>query len=177
MAEQYLVITAVGPDRPGLVDSISEFVYRHGGNVEASRMAVLGDQFAILMMVSGSPEATAAIRDDLDALESSARLRCSVAPAGAPTTDTATLPYDLTVASMDHPGIVRAISHHLAERGVNITEMNTHVENAPHTGAELFILTARLEAPAEINLGRFRAELSALAENLNVDVRLSVAGK
>lgn len=179
MSTQYLVINAVGPDRPGLVDSISQYVYQRGGNVEASRMATLGDQFAILMLVSAEGEKIGVIADQLDQLEAESALRCRVTPTAAPPEHAPAaeaLPYELTVASMDHPGIVRAVSHHLAERGVNIAAMDTRVEHAPHTGTSLFILTARLDVPAQTNIPRFRNELNALAEDLNVDISLAVAG-
>lgn len=55
----YLVLTAVGPDRPGLVSEIASAIHRAGANLEDSRMAILGGEFALLLMVSG-PEAAAA---------------------------------------------------------------------------------------------------------------------
>jgi len=35
MSRVYYVLTAIGLDRPGLVDAMSEYVYSRGGNVEA----------------------------------------------------------------------------------------------------------------------------------------------
>ncbi|MBM3890900.1 MAG: glycine cleavage system protein R, partial [Verrucomicrobia bacterium] len=43
---QYLVVSAVGQDRPGIVDRISEFILDHDCNIEDSRMAILGGEFA-----------------------------------------------------------------------------------------------------------------------------------
>ena len=50
----YLVISAIGQDRPGIVDEVSAFVLAHECNVEDSRMAVLGGDFALIMLVSGA---------------------------------------------------------------------------------------------------------------------------
>lgn len=178
MSRQYLVLTAVGPDRPGLVDSITGYVFQRGGNVEASRMATLGGEFAILMLVSGEADAADRIAGDIDTLTASARLACQTRPTTAPQLHKAlpeSLAYDLAVASMDHPGIVQAVAHYLAERGVNIESLDTHVESAPHTGTSVFHLAARLDVPASLNIPRFRQELNALAESLNVDVTLTVA--
>ena len=57
MPTEYIVLTSIGADRPGLVDTVSEYVYSRGGNVEASRAATLGGEFAMIMLVSGEADA------------------------------------------------------------------------------------------------------------------------
>ncbi|MCK5262904.1 MAG: glycine cleavage system protein R, partial [Gammaproteobacteria bacterium] len=51
---QKLVITALGADRPGIVDELSNTLLTHQLNIEDSRMSVLGGEFAILLLVTGS---------------------------------------------------------------------------------------------------------------------------
>ncbi|MBZ0186776.1 MAG: hypothetical protein K8F91_11050, partial [Candidatus Obscuribacterales bacterium] len=41
-----LLVTAVGEDRPGIVARVTEVLSGHGANLEASRMAILGGEFA-----------------------------------------------------------------------------------------------------------------------------------
>ena len=43
----HAILTALGTDRPGLVDEVSQFIFQHGGNIEDSRMLNLRGQFAI----------------------------------------------------------------------------------------------------------------------------------
>ena len=62
--EHFLAFAALGPDRPGLVAEVTEYVTRRGGNVEDSRMAILGAEFGILLLVSGTAEEVAAIERD-----------------------------------------------------------------------------------------------------------------
>src|SRR3954470_21760466 len=66
--EHFLVLSALGPDRPGLVAEVTEYLTERGGNVEDSRMAVLGAEFGVLLLVSGTPEEIAAIQRDTEAL-------------------------------------------------------------------------------------------------------------
>ena len=54
MAKAYVVLTAVGPDRVGIVDDISGSVTAAACNIEESKMAVLGGEFAVIMLVSGA---------------------------------------------------------------------------------------------------------------------------
>ncbi len=62
--EIFLVLSALGPDRPGLVAEITEYLTKRGANVEDSRMAVLGGEFGVLVLVSGAPEEVAAVERD-----------------------------------------------------------------------------------------------------------------
>ena len=54
---QKLVITALGKDRPGIVDELSSTLFTHQLNIEDSRMSVLGGEFAIQLLVSGDEKA------------------------------------------------------------------------------------------------------------------------
>ena len=56
MDKQHLVITAVGPDRVGLVEQISQFLLKEGCNIEDSKMAVFCGEFTIILLVSGAPK-------------------------------------------------------------------------------------------------------------------------
>ncbi len=47
------VLTAVGDDRPGLVDEVTRYITERGGNLEDSRMVNLRGQFAMMMLVAG----------------------------------------------------------------------------------------------------------------------------
>ncbi len=49
----HLILTAVGPDQIGLVEKISEFISRHGCNIEDSKMAVFCSEFALILLISG----------------------------------------------------------------------------------------------------------------------------
>ena len=53
LTKDHLVITAVGPDRVGLVEQITQFLLREGCNIEDSKMAVFCGEFAIILLVSG----------------------------------------------------------------------------------------------------------------------------
>ena len=47
-----LVLTVIGPDRPGIVEQLSDQVLAVGGNWEESRMTRLAGKFAGLLRVS-----------------------------------------------------------------------------------------------------------------------------
>ena len=46
-----LIITAVGPDRPGIVGELTGHLHSAGGNILDSRMVNLRGQFAIVLLI------------------------------------------------------------------------------------------------------------------------------
>ena len=72
----------------------------------------------------------------------------------------------------DRPGIVREISAALAERGVNVEELETDLSSAPMSGEPLFKATAHLRLPADCDSSELLGTLEAIAEDLMVDVRM-----
>ncbi len=61
----HLVITALGVDRPGIVNTITRHVSSCGCNIEDSRLAMLGDEFTFIMLLSGSWNAITLIESTL----------------------------------------------------------------------------------------------------------------
>jgi glycine cleavage system regulatory protein len=167
-----LVVTVIGADRPGLVDRLSSAALARGANWEASRLVRLGGRFAGVFLVALDAANEAALRRDLEAI---AELRVVVersddAPAAA---DVRALRLELV--GDDRPGILREIAHALAERGVNVEELETWCASAPMAGGALFHLRARLHCPAAVSSETLRAVLEAIAHDLMVDLTLADA--
>jgi glycine cleavage system transcriptional repressor len=52
MAKEYLVVTIIGPDKRGTVAKITDVIVDYSANIEESRMARLGGDFAVIMLIS-----------------------------------------------------------------------------------------------------------------------------
>jgi glycine cleavage system regulatory protein len=163
-----LILTVLGPDRPGLVRALSEAVAARGGSWLESRMARLAGQFAGIVLV----EAPESLVDDLRALESQG-LRIAVQSGSVHSTlAVATEPrLALEVVGNDRPGIVRDIAQILAENGVNIEELTTGVASGSFSGEALFRVTALVRAPNAAAVDAMRAGLEHLGNELMVDIQ------
>jgi glycine cleavage system regulatory protein len=165
-----LILTIVGPDRPGLVNLISDKVTAFGGNWLESRMANLAGQFAGIVHLQ-VPEAKAEpLTAALEALQGQG-LRIVVSRG----TDAATgrgRRIRLELVGQDRPGIVRDISHALASRGVSIEELVTDFVSGSMSGESLVRATAQLRAPPQLSITQLRDALESLANDLMVDVTL-----
>ena len=175
----YLIITAVGPDRPGLVDELSARLAGRNLNIESSRMAVLGGEFAIILLASGADADTAAALADPRSLAGATGLQLFVKPTAAPSTRVmpASLPFRIVTAGMDHPGIVHEISAVLHRFEVNIEALDTRVSPAPVSGAPMFQMEADLAVPAAVKIKRLREALAELSDQLNMDIEFEPVEK
>jgi glycine cleavage system regulatory protein len=163
-----LILTVVGPDRPGLVNALSEAVAARGGSWLESRMARLAGQFAGIVLV----EAPEALLDDLRALESQGlRIVVQSGVLGEAFAVTAKPTLSLEVVGNDRPGIVRDITQILASSGVNIEELTTGVASGSFSGETLFRATATLRAPNAAAVEAVRTGLERLGNELMVDIQ------
>jgi glycine cleavage system regulatory protein len=166
-----LVLTLIGPDRPGLVEALAERVAAHGGNWLESRMAHLAGRFAGILRVEVPPANMAALHAALQELESLGLNVVAESGGNGPPTEARIL--ELEFVGQDHPGIVRAISHALLADGVNIEELTTERRSAPMSGDLLFSARARVRLPADLEAGRLRAGLERIANDLMVELKLA----
>ncbi|UCF67382.1 MAG: glycine cleavage system protein R [Acidobacteriota bacterium] len=169
-----LVLTVIGDDRPGLVESVSEVVEGHGGNWLESRMARLSGKFAGIVQIEVSAAESARLERALGEL-CSRGLHVVVESAGDPGPGLDQRGWHrltLDVVGQDRPGIVKSISHVLAERGVNVEELDTDRRSAPMSGQMLFHAKARLRLPPEVSLDELHGALERVAADLMVDLRL-----
>jgi len=171
--QRMLVMTVIGPDRTGLVDSIAGLVTDHGGNWLESRMSRLGGHFAGILRVEVPPEKEPLLVAALQKLEARG-LTVVVHPddlkAAPPTTARLSL---LEIVGQDRPGIVRQISHALAGFGVNVEELHTECASAAMSGETLFKARATLSIPESCDAAQIRQQLERIAEDLIVEISLA----
>lgn len=175
--QHYAVIMAMGEDRPGLVDAVSRFILDCGCNIEDSRMAILGGEFAMLILVVGDTSAIEKAQNNAPDVGSLTGLSIQVKRTRAPgeTARKGTIPYSIEAYSMDHPGIVHRISSYLAEKSINIRALDTQLSHAPTTGLPLFSVRASVDIPAQLNVVEVRRELEAIAVQQNIDIDIKPA--
>jgi len=170
--QRLLVMTVIGQDRPGLVESVAGLVAEHRGNWLESRMSRLGGQFAGILRVQVPSESEPALVAGLKKLESRG-LTVVVhpdqpqAPAGPARQSV------LEIVGQDRPGIVREISHALAGFGVNVEELQTECASAAMSGETLFKARARLSLPESCDAAQIREKLERIAADLIVEISLA----
>ena len=164
-----LVLTVIGADRTGLVETLAKHIAAVGGNWEESRMARLAGQFAGILLVTVDQGRADDLVASVRGLEASG-LHITVRPTAAATPPATSTRMRLELTGQDRPGIVRDVSRVLAEHGVNVEELESEVASAPMSGEPMFRARVRLRAPAGLQPNDLRAHLESLASELMVDL-------
>jgi glycine cleavage system transcriptional repressor len=167
--EKLLAVTAIGPDRTGLVKDLSEAISSAGGSILQSRMTTLGQEFAMLVLVSANWHAIKKVEESLQELQKSANLTITYRNTAEREKQPPAAPYSIDIVSMDQEGIVASLAAFFAKRKIEIVDLNTRQYNAAHTGAAMFSIRMAVNIPATIHLATLREEFHEFSEEQNLD--------
>jgi glycine cleavage system regulatory protein len=167
--QKTLVMTIMGKDRTGLVESLARLLADQGGNWLESRMCRLGGEFAGILRASAPEDRIQTLVRSIQSLQSEGLTviihRDEAAPLAGPT-KTATL----SLVGHDRPGIIYQISAALAHQNINFEELETECSSAPMSGETIFKAAARLQIPETCAISELRKELEEIGSELMVDI-------
>ncbi len=171
------VLTLTGPDRIGIVDEVTGLLLERDGNVETSRMARLGGEFAVLMLVSMPVEQFANLHRGLEGLTAQG-YKATISPTAQTYAEAhrGWLPYRIEVRGADHEGIIHEVAHYLSEHGISIEAMDSESAPAPTSAVPLFSMTAQVIVPPALTGKGWEAGLEAIGSRLNLDITVSESG-
>jgi glycine cleavage system transcriptional repressor len=167
--QKLLAITAIGADRTGLVLDLSKAISAAGGSILQSRMTTLGQEFAVLVLVSANWHAIKKVQDALAELQQNSDLTITLRETEQRESSTPASPYNVDVVAIDEEGIVAALADFFAARGIEIVDLNTRQYNAAHTGAAMFAVQMAIGVPATVHLATLREEFHLFCEENNLD--------
>jgi len=121
----YLVVTAIGTDRPGIVNEVTRHVSGCGCNIVDSRLGIFGNEFTFIMLLSGD-------WNSMMQLEISLPLRSQewdLITMMKRTERHHSLQYDISASAevliRDQPGIVSQCTQFFSDHGWDIQGMQT----------------------------------------------------
>jgi glycine cleavage system regulatory protein len=168
-----LVLTLIGPDRPGLVEAVAALIANHRGNWLESRMTRLAGKFAGILRAELPADSVSDALRALGALEAQGvRVTAEATPRIESPAAAVPIRMRLELVGVDRPGIVREVSQLLANHGVNVEELVTDRVSAPMSGEMLFVARANVAVPASTDLSGLRTALERTANDLMVDLKL-----
>lgn len=167
-----LVLTIIGPDKPGLVELLSQTIADHQGNWLESGMSRLAGKFAGILITEVPTDQADALTDALTALESQG-LKVVAERTAEPESASNQQSFTLELVGHDKPGIVREISQALAKRHINVERLSTELTSGSMSAELLFKASADLSAPADADLDDLQESLEAIANDLMVDITLN----
>ncbi|MEM6511824.1 MAG: glycine cleavage system protein R [Pseudomonadota bacterium] len=169
---QLIVISAIGSDRPGVVQEIAKVILSCGGNIEESRMTTLGNEFAVLMLVSGKWHTLNRLETGLEKLGADSGLTFGIRETGEKAIREDRMPYAVDVISLDQQGIVFELASFFSARDIEIADVATRRYSAAHTGAPMFAVQMAVNVPSKLHVSQMREEFLELCDRLNLDAIL-----
>ena len=161
-----IIITAIGIDKPGLVDQISSIINDNDGNIENSKMVKIENQFAMIIDFYCSKNLDT-IKTKLGNIEG---LEITYKPVQMSKEYNKINQY--LISGADNQGIIKKVSSFLSKNNINIIELNTFVQLAPITGSPLFNMEITISYNDNHNIDKIYSKLSNLCENLNLDIKI-----
>ncbi|MEP7056841.1 MAG: ACT domain-containing protein [Caldimonas sp.] len=166
-----LVVTVMGPDRPGIVRLLSDRAQRFGANWAASRLANLAGEFAGMVHFEVPRENADALAEALRGLETSG-LRVVIAKSEGAGVPTGLRGVELELVGDDRVGIVSNLTRILAERGISIETIHTELVGGDASAKQTFKIAAHLLVPKALSSDDLSRDLGVLANEMMVDIAL-----
>ncbi|GAC1409274.1 MAG: amino acid-binding protein [Actinomycetota bacterium] len=166
------MVTAVGPDRPGIIAEVTKVLLHAGANIEDSRSALLGGQFVMMLIVAADSAPHVMEQTLSDATRRMGLIVSVRAVEESSRSASQDAPWVLSVYGADHPGIVYRITAALAAAAVNVTDLATHVAQGEQP---IYIMLMELRIPANVDAQSLEQELKMIATAEGVDISLRAA--
>ncbi|WP_299877386.1 glycine cleavage system protein R [uncultured Cocleimonas sp.] len=166
-----LIITILGPDKPGLVKSLSETLNKFGASWTESRMAHLAGKFAGLLQVSLPTENLEPLTKAINELETDI-FKIHIEQADLDTMKPEKI-LKLELLGQDRPGIIHDITQQLSKLEVNIEELESHIREASMSGEILFCAELTLGLPVNVTTDEVQDILEDMSDQFMIDVNFS----
>jgi glycine cleavage system transcriptional repressor len=169
----YYLLTAFGPDRPGMVEQLTDVIFKLRGNIEDASMTRLGGEFAMMLVVGLKPAAGRWLIEHVPALQTRLRLSLNAkeVDSRAAHGQQAQPTHLISIYGLDRPGIVHQTARAVARLHLNITNLQTKV--LAKGKKPLYILLLELQIPSRARAAALERRLAALRRSLRLEITLS----
>lgn len=173
-SQHYLVITALGADRPGIVNAITRHVSSCGCNIEDSRLAMLGEEFTFIMLLSGTWNAITLIESTLPLkgaeLDLLIVMKRTTAQARPPLPSTVWVQVDVA----DSPHIIERFTGLFDAWRMNIAELVSRTQPSQDNLPPQLYIQITAHSPASQNASEIEQAFKDLCTELNAQGTISV---
>lgn len=163
----HLVITALGVDRPGIVNTITRHVSSCGCNIEDSRLAMLGDEFTFIMLLSGSWNAITLIESTLPMKGAELELLIVMKRTNARATPPMPATVRVQVEVPDSPHIIERFTDLFDKHQMNIAELVSRIQPAQDNAPPVLYIQMTAHSPASRASAPIEQAFNQLCEELH----------
>lgn len=172
--QHHLVITALGVDRPGIVNTITRHVSSCGCNIEDSRLAMLGEEFSFIMLLSGSWNAITLIESTLPL--KGAELELLIVMKRTTFRERPPMPATVwvQVEVKDSPHIIERFTDLFDSHKMNIAELVSRTQPAQENQPPLLYIQITAHSPASQDASFIEQAFNRLCTELQAQGTINV---
>ncbi|KJY81471.1 glycine cleavage system protein R [Vibrio galatheae] len=172
---QHLVITAVGTDRPGVCNQVVHLVTQSGCNIVDSRIALFGNEFTLIMLLTGNNAAITRVETTLPLLGQEHDLITIMKRTSTHSYLDNTYTLEVFVESDDKPGLTEKFTNFFAAKNIGLSSLSAQTISKDKIGSDSdqfhIAITAAVEAGC--NLMQLQEEFDTLCHSLSVQGSLN----
>ncbi|NVD07172.1 glycine cleavage system protein R [Vibrio sp. JPW-9-11-11] len=167
---QHLVITAVGTDRPGVCNQVVHLVTQSGCNIVDSRIALFGNEFTLIMLLSGTNAAATRVETTLPLLGQEHDLITIMKRTSPHAHLNHTYTLEVFVESEDKPGLTEKFTNFFAEKEIGLSSLSAQTidKGKVDSQSDQFHIAITATVESECNLMQLQEEFDTLCRSLAV---------
>lgn len=161
----HIVLSFIGQDQTGLVNTLSHTIKKHHGNWQTSSMHHLSGFFAGTIEIAVEKSY---LPDLVSALNNIDELNCQIEIA-SPESKKQEANLILELTANDRSGIVQDISSVIHQQGGNLIKLISTQESAPYSGQLMFKAKAQVHVN-DNNVNELIGAIEGIADDIMVDI-------
>lgn len=165
----HLVISALGPSHINIVEELARTAFQCSCHITDSRMSILGQEFAMIVLISGNWSSIAKLEAALPAFQDRLNIQLLVKRTQPRAVDIPLIPYSVQVISVDRAGILLEIAEFFATSGIMLEDLHTEHYLAQRTLTPMFALNMLVNIPEKTHLSSLRERFMLYCEDRNLD--------
>lgn len=167
--EQFLLISALGPDAMALTNLLCRTCHENRCAVVSTRLSRHGEFSALVLQVSGSWDALARLESSLPQLAKKNAFSVDLIRSAAAEARPQALPYVAYVSSVYRPDILNELCQFFIDHRVELESLTCDTYQAPQTGGTMLNATLTVTLPAGTQISWLRDQFLDFADALNLD--------
>ena len=169
-----VVISVLGPDRPGIIAAVSKILFQQNCNIENISQTILQSEFSGIFIVALPNVRTAdklnkELIDALNPLNLHVYLK-SLDPQEEQYDYKKSEPFVITIKGPDRKGLVAGITEVIARYGVNVTHLQAVFKGGDDPLNNIMIY--EVDVPSDIDQQALQKDLRATAAALSLDLSI-----
>ena len=163
-----ILISVLGDDKPGLLDSLSEIIVSNDGDWIESNMSTVEAKFAGILRVNVPPKNAKKLMKELTSSKLGLQISCEET---APVTFSDFKSYNIELIGQNHVGIINKLSHVLTyELKANVEGIKTEIIDTSTSGEQLFKAQITLHLPKSVDERLIKDKLELIADEMMVEI-------